>query len=84
MLVNVFDESRAVDSGGAPLEFEGSEKIKEDRKRDKQSITTSTPRFEKLSMALMSEHSISESFWVGVPGVPWHPQILADQFMPTK
>ena len=26
MLVNVFDESSAVDSGGAPLEFEGSEK----------------------------------------------------------
>ena len=49
MLVNVFDESRAVDSGGAPLEFEGSEKIKEDRKRDKQSITTSTPGFEKIS-----------------------------------
>ena len=26
MLVNVFDESSAVDSGGAPPEFEGSEK----------------------------------------------------------
>ena len=50
MLVNVFDESSLVDSGGAPLEFESSE----DRKRDEQSINTSTPGFEKLSRALMS------------------------------
>jgi hypothetical protein len=42
----------AVDSGGAgdarsPLEFGGS------AKRDRQSITTSTPGFEKLSTALV-------------------------------
>ena len=61
MLVNVFDESSAVDSGGAHPEFEGSE-----REINNLLLHTSTPRFEKLSTALMSYHSISVRFWVGV------------------
>ena len=31
ILVNVFDESGAVDSGGAPLEFESSERGQKER-----------------------------------------------------
>ena len=50
--------SGAVESGGAIASPKFGDSVKEGRKRDRQSITMSTPGFEKLSKALLCRGGI--------------------------